>query len=77
MGTRNDPGVLPGRTNRIFGNEGADAEGGGTAPASDPRDGDEPASQHPWRQRYQTMKAWPAKHTLAAPLVGMRPYASP
>jgi len=36
-----------------------------------------PATEHPWRQGYQTMKPWPAKHTLAAPLVGMRPYASP
>jgi hypothetical protein len=35
-----------------------------------------PASQHPCRQRYQTMKPWPVKYTLAAPLVGMRPYAS-
>ena len=36
-----------------------------------------PNREHPWRQRYQTMKPWPAKQTLAAPLVGMRPYASP
>jgi hypothetical protein len=36
-----------------------------------------PDSEHPWRQRYQTMKPWAAKQTLAAPLVGMRPYASP
>jgi transposase len=36
-----------------------------------------PARQHPWRQPYQTMKPWPAKHTLPAPLMGMRPYASP
>ena len=36
-----------------------------------------PTTEHPWRQRYQTMKPWPAKHTLAAPFVGMRPYASP
>jgi transposase-like protein len=36
-----------------------------------------PAREHPWRQRYQTMKPWPEKQTLAAPLVGMRPYASP
>jgi len=36
-----------------------------------------PATEHPWRQSYQTMKPWPAKPTLVAPLVGMRPYASP
>src|ERR1700719_2526003 len=36
-----------------------------------------PARPHPWRQGYQTMKPWPAKPTLAAPLVGMRPSASP
>ena len=36
-----------------------------------------PASEHPWRQRYQTMKPWPTKQTLAAPLAGMHPYASP
>jgi hypothetical protein len=28
-----------------------------------------PARQHPWRQGYQTMKPWPAKHTLPAPLM--------
>jgi transposase len=36
-----------------------------------------PPTGHPWRQRYQTMKPWPAKPTLAPPLAGMRPYASP
>ena len=36
-----------------------------------------PASEHPWRQPYQTMKPWPAKPMIAAPLVGMRSYASP
>jgi transposase len=36
-----------------------------------------PPTEHPWRQRYQTMKPWPTKQTLAAPLAGMRPYASP
>ncbi len=46
MGTGRDPGVLPRRTNRVFGTEGADEEGRCTAaPARNPRDGDEPASQ--------------------------------
>ena len=45
MGTGNDPGVLPGRTNRVLGTEAADAERSGAAPASDPRHGDEPAGQ--------------------------------
>jgi len=36
-----------------------------------------PPTEHPWRQRYQTMKPWSAKPTLAAPLAGMSPYASP
>jgi hypothetical protein len=45
MGTGNDPGVLPGRTNRVLGTEGADAESGGNAPASDPRYGNEAAGE--------------------------------
>ncbi len=32
---------------------------------------------HPWRQRYQTMKPWVRTRVIPAPLVGMRPYASP
>src|SRR6266446_6983822 len=44
MGTRNDPGVLPRRTNRLFGIEGTAAESGCTAPARDPSYGDEAAA---------------------------------
>ena len=45
MGTGNDPGVLPGRTNRVFGTEGANAESGATVPARDARYGDQAAKQ--------------------------------
>jgi hypothetical protein len=32
---------------------------------------------HPWRQGYQNMKPWVPNRGIAAPLVGMRTYASP
>src|SRR5260370_24099192 len=44
MGTRNDPGVLPGRTIGVFGIEGADAGSRCPAPARDTRDGDAAAA---------------------------------
>jgi hypothetical protein len=34
-------------------------------------------ADHPWRQRYQTMKPWVVPPAIAAPLVGMRTSASP
>jgi hypothetical protein len=32
---------------------------------------------HPWRQGFRNMKSWPPNQAVAAPLVGMRTYASP
>lgn len=36
-----------------------------------------PKQNHPWRQGWQNMKVWIPKPRTAAPLVGIRPYASP
>ena len=36
-----------------------------------------PKQNHPWRQGWQNMKVWIPKPRIAAPLVGIRPYASP
>ena len=36
-----------------------------------------PKKDHPWRQGWQKMKPWSAKQAAAAPIVGMRTYASP
>jgi hypothetical protein len=36
-----------------------------------------PKKDHPWHQGWQKMKPWSARPATAAPLVGIRPYASP
>ena len=35
-----------------------------------------PKKDHPWRQGWQKMKPWSANQAAAAPIVGMRTYAS-